>query len=50
MYKVGAGFNSEDIADFLMRLRAKVGKHKKIAVFWDNASIHKPPARDVAPG
>ena len=49
-YKLGAAFNGEDIADFLRRLRAKVGKHKKLAVFWDNASVHKPPAKEVAPG
>jgi transposase len=50
MYKVGAAFKGDDIADFLARLRARIGKHKKIAVFWDNASIHSRPAREVAPG
>jgi hypothetical protein len=50
MYKLGAAFDGEDIADFLRRLRAKVGKHRKLAVFWDNASIHKKPAKEVAPG
>lgn len=50
MYKVGGAFKGDDIADFLMRLRAKIGKHKKIAVFWDNASVHLKPAKNVAPG
>jgi transposase len=45
MYKVGGAFNGEDVADFLRRLRAKVGKYKKLAVFWDNASIHSMPAK-----
>jgi transposase len=50
MYKLGAAFKGDDISDFLKTLRAKSGKHKKLAVFWDNASIHKKPAREVAPG
>lgn len=50
MYKVGAAFKGDDIADFLTRLRARMGKHKKLAVFWDNAAIHARPAREVAPG
>ena len=50
MYRVRAAFKGDDVADFLRRLRAKMGKHKKLAVFWDNASIHSKPAKDVAPG
>jgi transposase len=49
MYKLGAAFKGDDVCQFLETLRAKVGKHKKLAVFWDNASIHKRPAREVAP-
>jgi hypothetical protein len=38
MYKYQA-FTSNDVGEFLIRLRQKCGS-KKIAVFWDNASIH----------
>ena len=47
MYKVGEAFKSPDIDEFLERLRSRMGPHKKIAVFWDNASIHKSPAKDA---
>ena len=49
MYKVGAAFKTPDINEFLEKLRARVGKHKKLAVFWDNASIHIRPGRETAP-
>ena len=49
LYKVGAAFKAVDITEFLMQLRLRVGKHKKLAVFLDNASIHKTPARVTAP-
>jgi transposase len=50
MYKLGEAFKGDDVADFLRRLRARMGKHKKIAVYWDNASIHRRPGSEVAPG
>ena len=49
MYREGAAFKAVDIDDFLHRLRGRVGKHKKLAVFWDNASIHARPGRETAP-
>ena len=49
MYREGAAFKAVDIDDFLHRLRGRVGKHKKLAVFWDNASIHAKPGRETAP-
>ena len=48
MYKDGEAFRAEDIDDFLKRLRLRVGKHKKLAVFMDNASIHKRPGNETA--
>ena len=50
IYSLGKAFKADDIGVFLQQLRAKVNKHRKIAVFMDNASIHKRPAREVAPG
>ena len=47
MYKWGEAFNANDIEDFLLRLRLRVGKHKPLAVFMDNASIHKRPAKEA---
>ena len=41
LYKIGGAFKASDIDGFLVQLRLRVGKHKKLAVFWDNASIHK---------
>ena len=49
MYKLGKAFNAEDIDGFLERLRLRAGKHKKLAVFWDNASIHNQPGLVTAP-
>ena len=47
MYKWGEAFNAKDIEDFLLRLRLRVGKHKPLAVFMDNVSIHKRPAKEA---
>jgi len=49
LYRVGGAFKAPDIDGFLKQLRLRVGKHKKLAVFWDNASIHKTPATTTAP-
>ena len=49
MYKLGAAFKAKDIDDFLQRLRLRAGKHKPLAVFWDNASIHRTPGLVTAP-
>jgi hypothetical protein len=46
---VGGAFKAEDIDGFLTQLRLRVGKHRKLAVFLDNASIHKRPAATTAP-
>ena len=48
MYKVGKAFKADDIHKFLRHLRITIGKHKKIAVFWDNASIHSKPGSETA--
>ena len=49
MYKLGGAFRGEDISAFLVQLRRRAGKHKKLAVFWDNASIHNQPSSVTAP-
>ena len=49
MYKLGEAFKAKDIDDFLQQLRLRAGKHRKLAVFWDNASIHRAPGSVTAP-
>ena len=49
MYKLGAAFDADDINNFLQQLRQRAGKHKKVAVFWDNARIHSKPGLVTAP-
>ena len=49
LYRVGGAFKAPDIDGFLQQLRLRVGKHRKLAVFLDNASIHKHPAAVTAP-
>ena len=49
MYKLGAAFDADDINNFLQQLRQRAGKHKKVAVFLDNARIHSKPGLITAP-
>ena len=39
--KLLKGFRSEHMVEMLQDIRERVGPRRKIAVFWDNASIHK---------
>ena len=43
----GKAFNGEDIWEFVQILKAKLGKHKKMAVYWDNASVHNLAAKNA---
>ena len=47
MFKVGGAFKTTDIEHFLECLRSRMTKRKKVAVFWDNASIHIQPGKDA---
>ena len=48
-YNVGKAFNADDIHDFLRELRIRAQVRHKVAVFWDNASIHIAQANTTAP-
>ena len=47
MYKAGAAFKTPDIEQFLKDLKRRMGRCVKVAVFWDNASIHIQPGKDA---
>ena len=47
IFKEGAAFKGEDICEFVQSLKWKVRRHDKIAVFWDNASIHHKPRKET---
>ena len=34
-------FKAPDLVEMLQQIRASVGKRKKVAVFWDNATCHR---------
>ena len=43
----GKAVNGEDVWAFVQGLRGKLGAHKKMAVYWDNASVHHLAARSA---